>query len=138
MAERKKRVIIIEDHDLMRSLLKKFIDQFDCCQIIAEAADGKKAIELIQSIPADLILLDLSLPRLSGLSVIAESKKINPTKILVITMHSDADTIQRALEAGADGLVLKDEGVKVIERAILETLNGKRPVCLENGCATTA
>lgn len=131
----KTRVIIVEDHDLMRSYLKKFIEQFDSCQIIAEATDGKKAIEVIQSVTADLMVLDLSLPRLSGLEVIEASKKISPTKILVMTMHTDKDTIQQALDAGADGIVLKDKGPKVLEQAILATLEGKRPVCLEEDCA---
>jgi two-component system, NarL family, response regulator NreC len=134
MAGDKTRVIIVEDHDLMRSYLKRFIEQVDHCHIIAEAKDGKKAIEVIQSVSADLIVLDLRLPRLSGLSVIEASKKLSPAKILVVTMHADEDTIQQALDAGADGIVLKDKGAKVFEEAILSTLSGKRPVCLEEDC----
>jgi DNA-binding NarL/FixJ family response regulator len=122
------RVIIVEDHDLMRSYLTKFIEQMDRCTVVAEAVEGRQALDLVRTIPADLMVLDLSLPGISGLSVMEETKKISPIKILVVTMHSDPDTIQGALDAGADGVVLKDAGTRMLEQAILETLAGKRPV----------
>jgi len=125
------KVIIVEDHDLMRAYLKKFVEQMDHCKIIAEATDGLQAIEIIRSTEADLILLDLSLPRLSGISVIESLRKISPTKILVVTMQTDRQIIQQALDAGANGIVLKDKGAKVLEQAILETMDGKRPMYVD-------
>jgi DNA-binding NarL/FixJ family response regulator len=125
------KVILVEDHDLMRAYLKKFVEQVDHCHIIAEATDGQQAIETIRSVNADLVILDLSLPRLSGLSVLESVRELSPTKILVITMQTDPKIIQQALDAGANGIMLKDKGVKVLEKAILETMDGKRPVYVD-------
>ena len=122
------KVIVVEDHDIFRSYLKAFVQQVDHCRIVAEAVDGEAALEAIRKIPADLIVLDLRLPRMSGLSVIQESKKISIAKILVMTMHTEMEIIQQALDAGADGICLKDKDIKVFEKAIMETLEGKRPV----------
>jgi DNA-binding NarL/FixJ family response regulator len=125
----KTRTIVIEDHDLFRNYLKKFIEQVGNCQIVAEAADGVEALNTIKNVAADLIVLDLSLPRLNGLTVLKEAKKITDTKILVVTMHSETDMVKQALDAGADGYFLKEMGIRVLEEAILGTLEGKRPVC---------
>ena len=122
------RTIVIEDHDLFRNYLKKFIEQVANCQIVAEATNGIQAIETIKNVSADLIVLDLSRPGLNGLTVLKESKKIAPTKILIVTMHSEKEIVKEALDAGADGYFLKEMGIKVLEEAILGTLEGKRPV----------
>jgi DNA-binding NarL/FixJ family response regulator len=125
------KVILVEDHDLMRAYLKKFVEQVDNCKIIAEATDGHQAIEIIRSTDADLVILDLSLPRLSGQSVLESVRKMSPIKILVVTMQTDRRIIQQALDAGANGIFLKDKGVMLLEQAILETIDGKRPVYID-------
>ena len=128
MDPRTTKTIVVEDHEIFRKYLKTFVEQVDHCKIVAEASDGNEALDTIKNVPADLIVLDLSLPRLSGIRVLKEAKKISQTKILVISMHTDKDVVQTALDAGADGFCQKDMGVKVLEKAILETLDGKRPV----------
>jgi len=74
------------------------------------------------------MLLDLSMPRLDGIKVLQEVKKISAIKVLVVTMHADQERLQQALDNGADGICVKDAGSKAIEKAILEILGGGRPI----------
>ena len=126
-------IILVEDHDVFRTLYKTFVEQIDECQIIAEADNGLQALALIGTVQADLIVLDLSLPGLSGIEVIKKSKEINKTKILVVTVHTDKEIIQTALDAGADGVCNKTINVELLEKAIFETINGNVPVYLDDG-----
>jgi DNA-binding NarL/FixJ family response regulator len=125
-----RNVILVEDHAVMRSVLKYIVEDIDQCSIIAEAKCGIEALDAIKNIQADLVLLDLSLPDVKGVEVIKQAKKISSIKILVVTMQTDKGIIDQALEAGADGIILKDLSPKILKRAVLEVLDGKCPVYL--------
>jgi len=127
MNDHKVRVILVEDHELFRKMFKEFINNVDGCEVVAEAKCGIEAIHAIQTVNADLVVLDFFLPRLNGLSVLKESKKTSSIKILVVTMSSDPVIVQQARDAGADGICMKDKGHSVLEKAIIETLEGKKP-----------
>jgi DNA-binding NarL/FixJ family response regulator len=131
MEREKIKVIVVEDHNLFRIVIKKIVEMIEDCHVVAEASCGMEALKLIRQVPADLIVMDLRLPGIGGVSLIEESKKISSTKILVFTASRDKEIIQSALDAGADGICSKDNDKSVFERAILETLDGKRPVYLE-------
>jgi DNA-binding NarL/FixJ family response regulator len=109
----------------MRSVLKYIVEDIDQCSIIAEAKCGIEALDAIKNIQADLVLLDLSLPDDKEVEVIKQAKKISSIKILVVTMQTDKGIIDQALEAGADGIILKDLSPKILKRAVLEVLDGK-------------
>ena len=130
MTKVKTRVILIEDNALIRTFLKNQIERLDY-EVVAEATSGLAALDAINNVPADLILLDLSLPEISGLQILGESKKIRQTKVLIITMHTEHHIIQEALDAGADGICVKDRFHLDLESAMLETINGNRPVYLD-------
>jgi DNA-binding NarL/FixJ family response regulator len=131
MCAEKARIILVEDHKLIRAFLRKFIDRIGCCQIVAEAVCGTDALDVIRSAPADLIVIDLSLPGRSGVEVIRETKRISTAKILVFTMITDAYHIQEAIDSGADGICLKDRSAETLGKAIKEILEGKHPIYLE-------
>jgi len=121
-------IIIVEDYQTIRELLKMFAERVHGCKVVAEARDGLEAIDLVTKVHADLMLLDLSMPRLDGIKVLQEVKKISAIKVLVVTMHADQERLQQALDNGADGICVKDAGSKAIEKAILEILGGGRPI----------
>jgi len=127
------RVILVEDHKLLREFLKNFVVKVDHCSVVAEAKCGIEALNAIRDVEADIVLLDLSLPHVDGIEVLKRTKATlkGDTKFLVVTMHADKNKIQGALEAGADGIFLKDRGPALLEKAILETLEGKHPYYLE-------
>jgi DNA-binding NarL/FixJ family response regulator len=125
--EGKKKVLIAEDHKLFREGLKALLSASDEFEIVGEAADGLEAIRCARKFKPELILLDLSMPKLSGISAIAELKNQFPEmKILAVTIHQDDQYVLETFSAGADGYCLKDAGRNELMVAIESVLAGKR------------
>src|SRR4030043_2287674 len=105
----KYRIIIAEDHTIIREGLKALLSQNPKCEIVGEAKDGREAIRCVEKLKPDLILTDLSMPRMNGMDAIREIRRRAPeTKILVLTVHKTEEYILATLQAGADGYLLKD------------------------------
>jgi DNA-binding NarL/FixJ family response regulator len=108
MPERK-RIVIAEDHTILREGLRMLLSSNPDLEVVGEARDGLEAIRSVDSHKPDMILMDLSMPRMNGVGAIQEIKKQNPsTKILVLTVHKTEEHILTALKTGADGYILKD------------------------------
>ena len=109
MMKEKQRIVIAEDHTILREGLRALISSNPEFDIVGEAEDGRDAIRCVEKLVPDLILLDLSMPRMNGMEAINEIKKQSPeTKILVLTVHRTEEYILATLRAGANGYVLKD------------------------------
>jgi len=120
------RIVIAEDYTIVRQGLKSLLGSFSDFEVIGEAVDGKEAIELVGSLRPDLVLMDLSMPKTGGISAIKEIKRCLPeTKILALTVHKTEGHVRMALEAGADGYILKDASYTELEMAIRNILEGK-------------
>lgn len=103
------RIVIAEDHTILREGLRALLSADPDLEVVGEAGDGRDAIRCVEKLNPDLILMDLSMPRMDGIPAIREIKKHHPeTKIVVLTVHKTEEYILAALEAGADGYVLKD------------------------------
>ncbi|MBZ0300495.1 MAG: response regulator transcription factor [Anaerolineae bacterium] len=102
-------VFITDDHTVLRSGLRLLINNEPDIEVIGEASDGASAIEQIKALNPDVILMDITLPDMSGVEVIRILKQMPqaPWRILVLTMHPEADYLRPALDAGADGYVVK-------------------------------
>lgn len=114
------RIFLADDHPLLRTGLKFSLDQNEEVELIGEAEDGYDAIKKIRKDPPDVALIDMDMPGLSGAGTIRVLRKMLPDmKILVLSNYSDDTYIQSAMDAGADGYVLKcvgiDELVKIIK-----------------------
>ena len=102
------RVLIADDHPLIRSGLRALLDRDGEFKVVAEASDGYEAIELALQHKPDLILLDVAMPRLSGTDAAQHiSAKLPNIRIVIVSMHSDESYVLRALKAGARGYLLK-------------------------------
>ena len=124
--ERKRQVFVAEDHTILREGLKSILASHPDLEIIGEGSDGMEAIQGVGKYKPDLILLDLSMPRVSGLESIKEIKKISPkTKILVLTIHDTEEYILPALQAGANGYLLKYATQDELFEGIQNVLEGK-------------
>ena len=124
--ERKRRVFVAEDHTILREGLKSILASHPDLELIGEGSDGMEAIQGVDKYKPDLILLDLSMPRVSGLESIKEIKKISPkTKILVLTIHDTEEYILPALKAGANGYLLKYATQDELFEGIQNVLEGK-------------
>jgi len=127
MMSRKSRIVIAEDYTILREGLRSLLSSSPEFEIVGEAEDGRKAIEWVQKTKPDLILMDLSMPRMNGMEAIREIKRgSKETKILVLTMHKTEEYIVATLKAGADGYVLKDATHSELMMAIRNVLGGNR------------
>ena len=125
--DNKRRIFIAEDHTILRAGLRAMLSSNPDYEIIGEAEDGREAIRGVENNEPDLIILDLSMPRMNGLEAITEIKKISPkTKILVLTIHKTDEYILPVLKAGADGYMLKYDTQVELMTAIESVLQGKR------------
>lgn len=123
----KKRIVIAEDHTILREGLRALLSSDPDLKIIGEAENGRDAIQCVETMEPDLILMDLSMPKMSGMDAIREIKRRSPgVKILVLTVHKTDEYILASLEAGADGYVLKDATKTELMSAIATVLKGKR------------
>jgi DNA-binding NarL/FixJ family response regulator len=95
-------------------------------EVVCEARDGHEAIRCVEKFRPDIVLLDLSMPRLNGLDAIREIKKISrPTKVIVLTAHKTEEYVRASLQAGAEGYLLKDAGYTELLAAIRGVMGGK-------------
>lgn len=123
----KKRIFIAEDHTILREGLRVLLSATPEFEIVGEAADGLEAIQGIEKHCPDLILIDLSMPRMDGIESIKEIKKRQPaTKIIALTVHKTEEYVLATLKAGADGYILKDSTHGDLVTAIKSVINGKR------------
>ena len=124
--ENKKTVFIAEDHQLFRDGLKAMLAAKDGLEVVGEARDGLEAINSIKKKQPDLLLLDLSMPRLSGISVIKELRRqFSEMRILVLTIHESDQYVIETFEAGANGYCIKDASREELLLAINSILSGK-------------
>lgn len=103
------KVIIVDDHQMVRRGLRFFLDTQNDIEIVGEAANGEEAVKLVQTVRPDVVLMDIVMPVMSGIEATKQLIKVNPElKILVLTSFSDQDYVIPALKAGASGYQLKD------------------------------
>lgn len=127
MADKAKiRVMIVDDHDMLRSGLRVFIDTFDDIELVGEASNGERAVELCQQLQPDVVLMDYQMPRMNGIEAITEIKKNQPhIEFIMLTSFVDDSMVERALQAGALGYLLKDAGVDDLHRAVVRAYDGQ-------------
>lgn len=122
----KKRIIIAEDHTILREGLRMLLNSNPDFEVVGEAEDGLEAVRIAEAVKPDMVLMDLSMPRMNGMGAIQEIKKQCPTtRILVLTVHKTEEYILATLKAGADGYVLKDATHKELMLAIECVFSGR-------------
>lgn len=120
------RVVLAEDHTLFRAGIRSLLSDLPDLQVVAEAAEGREALRLIAEHQPDVALLDISLPGLNGLEVLARlAKDRAAVRVIVLSMHAHEEYVRQALRAGAAGYLLKDASVAELELAIKAVLRGE-------------
>lgn len=126
MDAEKKKIVIAEDHTILREGLKALLSSNPELEVVGEAEDGREAVKLASELAPDLILMDLSMPRMNGIEAIKEIKKRNPEiKILILTVYKTEEYVLASLQAGADGYILKEANHSEFLLAIKNVLMGK-------------
>lgn len=122
-----KRVIIGEDHTILREGLSALISALPDYRVVEEAKDGLEAVKAVDELTPDLVLMDLSMPKLNGISAIREIKTRHPqTRIIVLTVHAEEEYVLAAYKAGAEGYVLKNAPKNELIEALAEVSKGKK------------
>jgi DNA-binding NarL/FixJ family response regulator len=122
----KRRILIVEDHTLLRAGLSALLSQDPDLEIAGELDNGREAVRSVATLSPDLVLMDLTMPGCNGFEAIVEIKKRHPNvRILVLTLHRSEEYIHESLRAGADGYILKDASHDELRVAIRSVLNGK-------------
>ena len=123
------RVVVADDHRVVRVGLEQLLATFDDIQVVGSAAGGEEAIVLCRELEPDVLLLDLSMPDLDGIEVTDQLRESVPrTRVVVFTSFSDRERIVRALDAGAIGYLLKDAEPEEILAAIRAAARGESPI----------
>ncbi len=126
MSAQRIRVLLAEDHQVVREGLRALLAKEPEIEIVGEAADGLQAVELAARLQPQVVVMDLGLPGLTGADATRRLRKGQPeVQVVVLSMHDDAPTVDAALHAGARGYVLKGAGVEHLLQAIRTVLRGE-------------
>jgi DNA-binding NarL/FixJ family response regulator len=125
---RKIRLLLVDDHQVVREGLRRMIELEECFQVIGEASNGEEAIVKAGELLPDVIVMDLKMPGMDGISATHVIKKTLPEiRILILTLYAE-DYVKQAIEAGASGYLLKDSDTEQISKAIQQVYNGYCPI----------
>ena len=119
------RVLLADDHPIMTEGLKLTISAWSEFEVVGIATDGRRAVELCQSLSPDLVILDMQMPRLSGPEAIERIRREHPrVRTVALTTFDDADTVARAMEAGCNGFLLKVIAPEKLRASLLSIAGG--------------
>lgn len=120
------RIVLADDHTLVRAGLRALVDSFAGCQVVGEASSGPEAITLVQSEIPDVVLMDISMKESSGLEAAAKLRQLMPqVRVVILSMHATEDFVSQALQAGAAGYLLKDAATTELEVALQAVSRGE-------------
>jgi NarL family two-component system response regulator LiaR len=120
------RVMIVDDHDMVRSGLSVFLEAFDDLELVGEAADGGEAIRLCAEVQPHVVLMDLVMPEMDGIAATQAIRQADPNvQIIALTSFNDQGMVQEALQAGAVGYLLKNTSIDELAAAIRAARAGK-------------
>lgn len=123
---RSTRIVVADDHSLVRVGVRTLLEQLHGLEVVAEASNGREALEAIQKHHPDVALLDIGMSGMNGLEATARITKDYPTvKVIILSMHATEEYVWQALRAGAKGYLLKDSGLSELELAIQAVTRGE-------------
>lgn len=117
--KKKTRILLADDHQLVRAGLRALLNQIPAVEVVAEAADGREALDLFKKHRPDVAFIDIAMPKLNGLEAIARITREFPNAmVVVLSMHANQEYVMQAIQAGARGYLIKEDAVSELEAAI--------------------
>ena len=125
-ATRRARVLVVDDHSLLRTGVANIINHEPLLEVVAEAANGREAVEAFRAHRPDVVLMDLRMPEMEGVEAVRRIREIDPqARVVVLTTYDADEDIARALQAGAKAYILKDIAADALVACIRDVLAGK-------------
>lgn len=121
----KSTIVLAEDHEMLRDGIRSLIDTSDEFEIVGEAADGAKAVELVEQHRPDIVVMDIWLPRLSGIEATRKITQSNRSRVLIVSQHDSWSYVEEALKAGAAGYLVKTSSGAQLFTALRAVRAGK-------------
>jgi DNA-binding NarL/FixJ family response regulator len=120
------RVLIVDDHALLRAGLRGLLAGLEGVEVVGEAADGLKALELVGALRPDILMTDIAMPGLDGLGLTAAVAVVSAqTRVIILSMHTESEYADKAVRSGAAGYLVKDSGTAEVEMAIRAVARGE-------------
>jgi len=130
--ERPARLLLVEDHQMVREGLRALLDAEEDFEVVGEASSAEEALSAFAALSPDVMVVDITLKGLDGVELMRRIREASPeAKLVVLTMHDDPATVGRALRAGASGYVLKGSGVVGLSEAIRQVMRGQKYLSAE-------
>lgn len=127
------RLLLVDDHTVLRSGLRMLLNSHEDMIVVGEAESGEDALEKVKELKPDIVLLDISMPGMGGMTALQKIKEISEAKVLMLTMHADEEYLKEAMEFGVSGYVLKQAADTELIQAIKEVAKGQ--VYVDSGLA---
>lgn len=123
---KKIKVMIVDDHSLIREGLKQLLEFDGSIEVVGEASNGIECLKKIDSVHPEVLLLDINMPEKNGIEVLKKMKeKESPIKVLILTVHNELEYLTQAVDIGVDGYILKDSESSELKKAIQSVLEGE-------------
>ena len=120
------KVMIADDHVLMREGIKQLLEFDGTVEVIAEASDGIDCLDKLRNVKPDVLLLDINMPNMNGIEVLQRIREYGfPIKVMMLTVHNEVEYLVKAVDIGADGYILKDSGSAELKKAIYIVMTGE-------------
>lgn len=121
------RIVIADDHSMVREGIKQLLELDDNLVVVDEAADGIEAIEKVEAGKPDVLLLDINMPNMNGIEALKNIRQKGlDVKVLILTIHNEVEYLMKAVEVGCDGYVLKDSDSNLLKKAIYTIHSGEQ------------
>jgi DNA-binding NarL/FixJ family response regulator len=122
----KTRIMLADDHQLVRAGFRALLKEMPAVEVVAEAGDGREALDLFKKHLPDVVLIDISMPKLNGLEAIARMTREFPNaKVIVLSMYANQEYVVQAMQAGARGYLIKEDAVSELKAAIKAVTDGE-------------
>lgn len=122
------KIVIVDDHSMIREGLKQLLELDGDIQVIGEAGNGEECLELLKTVTPDVLLLDINMPVMNGLKMleVLRNSKYSVQKILILTIHNEIEYLLKAIDIGVEGYVLKDADSAILKKAIYKVYDGEK------------
>ncbi len=126
LQQKKPSVLLADDHGILREGVKHILNQSGLCEIVGEAADGREALDKIDTLKPDIVILDISMPEVTGIEVARRIRKYYPAmKVIILSRHDNEEYLEQLIKHGIHGYVLKDDAGNDLTRAIEAVQKGE-------------